>query len=190
MRMFAKVSALIALVLQQQAYVIGEDINSRGECPDRVYEAAGELRMLADRLEDLIDESEQCTDGNRCEDCEEIATGQPVIVTQVKELALEDCENTFKDDVDCSECGPCLARKMVRAMDAHSLAEEIGNQPHVKAVHDGQEYEIDVVCDCGCRETVPFTRPDCSAECGLYMHPVSVKTYEEVAGLPPRSSDG
>ena len=69
------------------------------------------------------------------------------------------------------------------------LTENIASLPHVKAVHDGQEYEIKVKCDCGCVETVAFTRPDCAGECGLYMRPVSVHTYEEVANLPPRGTD-
>ena len=125
------------------------------------------LRAFAHELDEI---GEQCKD-----ESDGLWPWNPI--RAVEGLAQEKCENTFDDDVDCSECGPCLARKMLGRMVPD--IEAIASRPHVKAVHDGQEYEVEVVCECGCRESVPFVRPDCAAECGRYMKPTGLVMFEE-----------
>jgi len=125
-----------------------------------------------------------------------LALDAEVTAFRTKNVARQNAGEAFAYDEDNFHALAHNMRAFARELDEIAEAPDDDSddtsprgRPHIEAVHDGQEYEIEVICDCGCRESVPFARPDCSGECGLYMRPTKVSTYEEVAGLPPRGTD-
>lgn len=75
---------------------------------------------------------------------------------ELDDLVKECNTKAFLDDV-------CMAEELEKAL-----------------VADSDEYEIEVRCGCGCRDTISFSRPDCSGGCGRPMYPTRVWTLKDL----------
>jgi hypothetical protein len=80
------------------------------------------------------------------------------------------------------------ARKTLAAFERESQIIEanvdqwVREKKHLSRFASGRQYEIEVECVCGNKDTIGFTRPKCSGGCERLMIPIGVLTFEEACG--------